>query len=411
MSVFNMEIKSEYLDTTQHSNNRSEFRLPADRLYLSDMKVLNVGCRSTDVANQYNFLVGSYGVISKISLLDGSVVIDEVPKFNIVAGFKNKNHKNWENKDLRKELSRHNLGYSYQGTATDSVEISKIQHFQPYDENLTNNEETTPVGYLALREVFGFLKNSQYVSTTMMKKLRVVIEYESSADVKQAGNVAGVKNQVQPTLSAVYVDNEEEHQAYLKGFKGVEYMSLETDQVQLPENAVLIPGGTADQEKNFRVRGFDKKFVGRVFMTKNAPKGNLNVSEKYKRLGSEAQFKEHTNVVVNGKNLFTEEGITKPNQRLGLLHQTWGTMNTVVGENIPDFTDSVNSVEDNEDIVSHYDVLGFDLSRRVADLQINYKRTSCQGQAKTEMPLQMNVFGEVMKQVAPSNGSYVVQYL
>ena len=84
-------LKSRILDSANHrSKFRTEFKLDENVVYMSDLKLCNVGAVSAGAPFRLNKLVGTHGVIERITLYDGRNKLDEVRRFDIYAGFKNK---------------------------------------------------------------------------------------------------------------------------------------------------------------------------------------------------------------------------------------------------------------------------------------------------------------------------------
>ncbi len=62
------------------ANSRAEYRLPADVMFFSDLRLINVGAAANN-ATEYNSLLGAECMIRSIRLMDGATEIDAVNDF------------------------------------------------------------------------------------------------------------------------------------------------------------------------------------------------------------------------------------------------------------------------------------------------------------------------------------------
>ena len=411
-----MSIRTVLLDAdNDQPNRRTIFRLP-DGIYPSNLKLLNVGCTVNDVTPiSYNNLAGVLALIRQISILDGATVLDSIDKANIWNAFKSYNRGNDQNRDLQKNLQKNNLGFE---VATGSYKI------QPYytDNTVakaTNNANTTAKAWLDLSTMFPFLKQIKYIDTAMFPKFRVVIEYDTDRfPWMQGGNFSDCST-VEPLLVVEEINDPQFRNSVWKDFKGMSYVSYEVDTVRLE---AVLPTSTDTQKKQnetFRLNGFNGKILNRAVVSKNS----LNIadargSDKYGRLGSEAQNSEVFQLRVNGSQLFPRSGIVDNNERLAVLNDTWGVLNSIPCAGSLPFYDSVNYVDDNNNTLGHLDYFGCNVGYKIEDLQLDYERKGAysatlvdQSEGTYNQALYINMFGEIMKRLVFNKGKYIITYM
>ena len=98
MSYYTSDIKTHEIQAyTNSSNFRTEFRLDENKLYMSNMRLMNVGWVQSGANRDINRLVGSYGVIKSLNLFDDNELIDGLDNFNLWAAFSCYNKKNDSN--------------------------------------------------------------------------------------------------------------------------------------------------------------------------------------------------------------------------------------------------------------------------------------------------------------------------
>ena len=112
MSFYTSGVKSNILEpVVDITNNRTEWRIPSDTVYLSNMRICNLALTGTETA--YNRLVGAYGVIKSISLMDGNETLDQLLVANVWVGFKQFNKTNSSSLNAERRLALNAVGYKY----------------------------------------------------------------------------------------------------------------------------------------------------------------------------------------------------------------------------------------------------------------------------------------------------------
>lgn len=431
MSFYTNNIRTDLIDPiVDNTNNRTEFRLTADTLYLSNLRIANLGLtQPAKTAYEYfvNELVGDFGIIRRIELLDGSQKIDSVNEFGILQGFRNYNNPNENNKDLNNRLSQNALGFTtklvkYDNGATPPVVTGKSYEIIKYEQprKVLPAEKDTARGWLSLIDVFPVLKQMEYIHTGLFKDFRIVIEYVSDvnslviAETDITPPVPDINPKTtRPLLIADVVLNQSLQQEVMKSFKGVVYKSFEVERIVLPAN----PAAGESQTITQKLQAFNNRRVNKMLLTKNFPSpSDPSASAIFKNLGSEAMPNQKLNVRVNGKNIFARDGIISDNERLGLLHTTFGTCNTTLGNNLTDvFTDpdELTVYNNPNNYVGRLDYFGWDMfGERVQDLEITYTRGFKAGENNRYIKqLFLHVFGECVKMIVRQGDSLKILYM
>lgn len=405
MSIYNASIKTLEIDPVFYlANNRAEFRLPTDSLYLTSLRLLNIGVTTTADTSvaRYNFLTGSCSTIKNIYLYDGAVVLDQVLDFQNIESFKLYNKENEDNCDMGKVLLSNGLGFVYSLTAGSAN--AKVTEFYPLAPNQpTISDATTPKSYLNLRQVFPILQQLSFIHTGFFKNLRIVVEYGMNIALA-SGATGTAKATTIPLLCADQVLNESVAQKWLSEFKEVSWNAMEVEKVLLNagENG-------KKQEQYFKLNGFEQKTLGRLLMKKT---GMSATSAKYGTNGSEAVVDERVQVRINGSNLLPEGGCDRPNYRLGLLADSFGNCNAIPCSNDTGCFAVSSVVDDAPNRVGRLDYFGIVINKKVSDMQIEYSRL-CRagGSIQYDQPLLLHFIGEVAKALVKSPDGYKILYL
>jgi hypothetical protein len=414
MSVYTENVRTDLIDPILDIQNyRSEHRLVKNNFYASNLRLVNVGLLHTGAGplGNANELCGVFGIIKKIELLDGSKVLDSVQNFNTLQAFRSYNKRNEVNKDTLKHLTQNNMGFVLESQLT-TTSAAKVEEpkIRPYENPraIDQDGQITARGWLSLVDVFPLLKAMPFIHCGLFQNFRIVVEYDGIRSVSTSGNHSVVET-TQPLLLADNILNEQLAQQFLSNFKGVQFVSYENERVVVPA------GDPADDDQSIvqKLQGFNKKSVDRVLISKNAPVYDATKqSPLFNILGSEAQLEETLNIRVNGTNKFPRDGIIGKNEALGLLHDTFGTCNTVVGGNLPSLVNGANHYADESHYVGHLDYFGFHLGGEyISDLQLDYYREIDGANDKTYQQLNLNVFGEVRKQLVVNGGVYDIMYI
>jgi hypothetical protein len=142
-------------------------------------------------------------------------------------------------------------------------------------------------------------------------------------------------------------------------------------------------------------------------------KGTTDVSALYKSHGSITGYGEAVQVVVNGSNIFPLEGIIGANQRLALLHDTFGACDAHPSSanlaiyNVADF------IEEAGDRVGQTDYFGCVVGKPITSLELQYSRyyDTVALDGRYNQPLTLNIFGSVLKSIVKTPQGYSVLYV
>jgi len=411
MSVYTNQVKTYFYDPVHHSNKRSEFKLDIDKLYLSNFRLCNVGCVITNASStiDYNKACGVKSLVRNIYLYDGNVIIDSLVKANRWLAFKSFQVSNDTNTDF-KEKEHIGMGYVFQkNSPADS--LAKIREFNLTESLVSSTNETT-TGWLSIQDMLTFLTSVQYVSTSLFKNLRLVIEWESDVNVILSGTITNqtISSVVQPLLVVDVIEDDKVNSAYLSSWKGSEWKAVENDMTVLSANPIV--GGTPVnvQTKKFKFNNFSNKTVSSILLQKE---GKSSFSAFYKKLGSEAVVGEQIMVRVNNKNILPQP-LVGANEKLALLHDSFGVMNTHTGCNSLNLYSEGTIMENPVQRQQHQAYVGLLLPtiEKVGALEIEYSRVkSANNYLEYDQELSLNLFGQVLKAVVVSKGEYQVVYL
>ena len=404
MSVYTDTLKTLQIDPVFNlSRTRSEFRIPADALYLANLRLLNIGVSVNQADNtaRYNFLTGSASSIKNIFLYDGTTVLDQVLDFQNIQAFKMYNKSNEDNCDMKKVLLNHGMGFVLARSAS-TVPASVFEFFPNASNAPSNSDATTVKGFLSLKDVFPLLAKLDYLHAGLFKSLRIVIEYGTNISVNAS---ATVKDTTQPLLCIDQVLNESVAQKWLSEFKSVAWNALEVEKVSLEAGTA-----GAKQEKSFRLNGFEQKTLGRLLIKKTGL--GTSVSAVYGTNGSEAMVEEKIQVRINGSNILPESGCDRPNYRLGMLVDNFASCNAIPCSNDTGCLKLATIVDSEADRVGHLDYFGLTISKKITDMQIEYSRMCRTGGAdQYAQPLLIHVIGEVAKMLVKTANGYQIVYL
>jgi hypothetical protein len=415
MAFYTNSVVTEiYNSVFDQSKYRSEFRLTPDKLFLSNMRILNLGLTATEVGEKrYNLVNGAGAVIKNIYLYDGSVILDKIINFGDFSAFQAYNHTNQYNSDVGKVLQRNGLGFVYEKEPNpedgESLPITIKETFPNCPTTPRATQEVSAMGFLNLREVFPLLKGAsgmQFIHTGLFKNLRVVIEYNVTGSFVGTGEGAIIGTTL-PILVADCLEDPKVAEKFLSEFKGQSWISNEVESVVVPAS---ITAGT--QEVKYRLTGALGKTVNYMLVQK---KGTTAVSSLYGSHGSETQIDEAFQIVCNGSNILAEQGVTTPSQRLAMLHDTFSTLNThTCAASLPMF-DAQEYVEEYGDRIGRLDYFGCIVNKKVQALDLLYSRlisTDEAVEARFRQGLTLNVFYGIVKQIVKDGkGGYNVMYV
>lgn len=404
-------LKSVYIDPIFNSSKgRSEFRLLQgnNEIYTSNLRLLNVGVVYNGNANYaYNILGGAYCVISRISLLSGNELIEEIRDFTKWASFKNVNSTNDKNKSLNKFINKSLLGFETSGGLTPNSELTYSSYYTSKNTfSAAQNAGNQNTSWLSLRSIFSFLKNTPYLDTNKLDNLRVVLEYNTSSAVITDDDVFDLDNDFGTSEPLLVCDEVMTKDNTVQQPDVIEYLPVELDSVVVPAVNATSNTGTTQQLK-VRVNGFNNKSVNRLLIVNSPTVANLNTD----RWASVSQYNQVVQPVVNGKNLYPFEGIQGVNRRLALMVDTWGELNAIDLMTNVGLGSCVSVHSTNSFLTGTVDYTGFSINNKVDSLDLEYQRDNVvdssqanQTNATLNQALNLSLYGEVRKVLTVNNG-------
>ena len=417
-------VKTDYIDP--HVNiqgKRTEFHLNPESGYYSNLRIVNLGANIA--AKSFNKIAGVYSLVKHAYLYDGKKEIDSMRFANRYLAFTNCLNANDVNVSINRKLVQHAVGYELSG---DKLVQANLRD--------NTNDGTSALaekadGILDCRKLFPILNGLLYLDTSMMKNLRVVIEWES--DSRTIFDETGIAYAVvAPILVADEVMDMGTRNQLAKSQGGVAYNAIEHDawNVVGEDSAGGDPANLAEEKsQSNKIEGFNNKYVSRVLISK-AFSNKANYGSPvlgFGDLGSLAQHKEKLACRVNGQNLFSGDGIEHEGYKAKLLSMAYNQVNIPPYGNLESVgTDDINGTSVHQGgtmgiVANKQDErtgtanwIGFSLEDRIKDLNFTYKRTKVKdGRAveKNNAALDVHIYCEVQKQFTKSGMDYEIKYV
>jgi hypothetical protein len=425
MSVFNANISTRIIDPVFDSENfRTEWRLNSNTVYLSNMRLINVGIEDDGNSETgLNPLTGAY-CIESIQLYDGNQLLDQVLQASIYRAFQNANNTNDLNMSVENVLSRNSYGFiasgiqDWTGTEPNREDI-KISGLWEGTFETGSNEPNS--AWISLKEVLPFLTSSLYVPTSVFKNLRLVIQWKSKAQLKNL-IVERTVNVNTLSLSSLVVDevvDGDGREKVMKNYQGVVFKAVEHDAVHCE---AINPAADSKETQNnrFLVNGFNNKTVERLIVVQTPLTESTWVDGTETKgagnQGSVAQLNNAFQFRVNGANKLPRSGFTKKNQRLAALTDSYGEFTIIPTSNfvyVPYMKDLVSADNQTQNLLGQIDYTACDIREPVRELIIEYNRDGVAGAGNAEInqPVRLNLFGECTKSIRVDNGKYIISYL
>ncbi len=396
-------VKNTLLDPVLDvKNNRSEFRImndETDRVLLPNLRLfLGVSCAA---APHYNFVAGAGALIRNIFLMDGNVVLDSCRNANGWLAFQNYLGFNDENASKFSALQQKVIGYSVQGqlpandTAGNNDDDPSTQEIYRTAQGTIPAvaDSLTNAGYLDLKRVLPMLSAVEGLPLSVFSSgIRIVIEYETDIN-KLLNTSANAPTTIRPIISYDELTNDADKKEVQSGFKGAVWDSILHDLVVVPQATANNVAGfnpaandsRGNQEINANVKNYRGKYLKKLVVSKNptntAVFKNGNTIAPMGAFASVTSINEAINVKINGAPKLPLD-CDKPNKRLALLSDTWGTtnaypLNATFGNNKSyDILRSFDGVSTVEKQVGVQDYFGCDIEDTVKDMQLKYVRTA-----------------------------------
>jgi hypothetical protein len=410
MSIYSSDITTRLIDPVfDKSNFRSEYRLQNDTLYLASLRLIDVGF-SSSATNGYNRLLGALGCIESIQLFSGNELLDQILSATHLNAFRSANTNNNDNMSLNRYLKHSRLGYLAQGDQTyDSIsggqELDDIKVSVQQDADSNSGSKA----WISLKDMLPFLSASNHLPTDRLRNLRLVVNWKQDLkDMIVQDRTATLASLTGSVLVADEMNPSPERDAIMKSYQGVRYRPIEHDSVHV--NAVTGTSASnleVEQKNTFSLNGFLNKKLHKVAIVKtptdSATWTSGNANEGFANQGSTALWKERLQVRVNGANKLVGDGVTRPNQRLAMLTDAYGSFNVVQGQQCTWLAEGTNQIEDADTQGElAYDGLVID-EPSVREFVVELDRTGVYQNDKLNQALTLNLFGETEKAVVPTN--------
>ena len=389
---FDSSIQTEYLDPVSFVPGlRCRFELDGTKMaYLSNMRLLDIGVVSGSL-HTYNRGLGALALIKNIRLLDGRTELSALRNPAQYLFFKNANRTNAINDSNDGYLKRHQLGFQVKEIDNKIATIFNRGQADTTDAN-------TAKAYLDLREVFPILNTLRVLPTELFQNLQIEIEFNPKERDVLADTSSGIAP-VRPILAVDTISNEV--------------------MVRQEINAIAKNGVVWDEIESL---GFKGKYVERLLLCKqlqDITKGSTGTIQNGFGgvASSQSLLNQTTQYRLNGKNVLPGfNGISGQNERLGVLSDEWGSVNSYPGSNLYAWSKGLENVETGDKLNGQMSWDCVRLGARVADLVVNISRTNnldASAQAATNDGIVCNLYGEVKKALAlgaSAGASYRIVY-
>ena len=410
------QIRTSYVDPVSFvPNGRCAFELDADKVaYLSNMRLLNLGCVTDATPGEYSRGLGSLACIKNIRLMDARTELGALRNPAQYLFWKNVNRTNSENKSNDSYLKRNGIGQEIQVT---SNKVHRV-----YASNVvTNDPDTTNLGYLDLREVFPILNEVAVLPVAVFSNLRIEIEFEANVNRQILTDTARPVTIQRPVLALDHTDDPETvKQALAAIAQGVSWREIENDNFTMA--AVAIGANpNVRQAVQFQSMAFRGKYLERMLLCKQLQtladeQTGTTVLGYGGVASSQAVLEQHTQYRLNGKNILPGfNGTTRPNEALGLLSDEWGVSSMLPGGNLYQWSNIglLNAGGSDNSGQTAWDAIR--VGARVSELQVQLSRLNNQDTSTTKTPtnsaLTINLYAEVQKQLTVMGNDYIVGYM
>ena len=432
MSLYSSgSIKTRFFEPVHQDSNTLEFNLDNETAYYSDLKLINLGTHRAS-SDAYSDAAGCYGKIRAIHLLSNGQKLDSLRDANRYLAFLNSLPHPSEQSSLvcNEAKCKYSLTVS---SVKQELDHRKASPSSP--SNASVGARARANGALSLKTVFPVLAEMVHLNTSMMKNIKIRVEFETRPERVVTANT-NVANQADPVplLVADQIINESLVSELDKAYSSpVVWNSIEHDQIGVDSGGSPGAGTKVVQQTSRKLLGFNDKFLSRVLVIKqNATvakdvAGNATVG--YGTYASPVQYLEKFNVRLNGKNLFVGSGLDTPAKMTMMCADTFGASTMAQGDDrtsigIQNDIDNAattryqgmrtkvgNKVNPK---VGQCGYIGFSIVDQVQDLQLDYERTNVNDtdvRNRYNNPLILHVYGEVRKMMKIDRSGFRVSYM
>jgi hypothetical protein len=326
-------VRTQIIDPITHSQILCELRLDPYKVY-TNLRIAGLGATSAANACDYVDLSGVYSLINRIVLYDGSTVLDVLDNAHEYLAFQN-------------TLSQNGLDYSLysvlKGTSRsftlDPVDGVKSAHLLPKrSAGITTNADTTFLGWLNLASCFNLLNKLPMLDTTLLKNLRIVIEWRKSLGaLKGAGDVLTI---LAPQLLADEIlDADGGNVRSLPDKSYAVSFVRRINEIVTLDGTTVAPGAETKKTVKTRLNAFNGMVVNRMLMITQLPanetsaaatdrlKADTSISLPFLALPALPAYRNPNSVfqlTVNGQTVFDFSGVDSRARKSQYLCDAWG---------------------------------------------------------------------------------------
>jgi len=177
MSLSNT-VKTHELEPILFTQSRCEFRIPADKIFLQNLRLANLGLTTTSAIGSnaplsYAYNTGVFQVIQNMFLYHNNQMLCQIKGVDQWMAFQNLLYTNEENMDRVNNVVKSNLGFKFNANTTGAISTPTPASVISAD-NLDNQPSL-----LSLSKVLSFLDQVGYLNTNVMRQLRLVIDFNT----------------------------------------------------------------------------------------------------------------------------------------------------------------------------------------------------------------------------------------
>lgn len=415
-NLYNSNITTRIIDAVfEKEKFRSEYRLQPDTVYLANFRLAGLGIDSTP-AQELNYLLGQLACIKSIQLYDGNQLLSQQNQASIYNAFKALRHDNDTNISLNEVLARNSLGYVTNGNQAYDATTGYTERDDVKIETQETLNSTDNKAWFSLGTLLPFLKSSFYVPTNVYKRLRLIINWKSDAELKDViveDRTHTLTTYKDVTLVVDEMNMSDQRESMMKSYEGLVWSEVELDSVDLPSVAPQADSSLV-QSNSFLVNGFNNKKLQKLLMVQTPTDSTTwvtgNANSKFSNQGSKALYDAKYQVRVNGSNKIPRANWEGSNRRLAHLVDAYGETNTILGQNVTYLKEGSNYIEE-ADTIGQLDYTGLIVDENINEMIVSVDRTGVAGNTDLNQRIRLNLFGEVQKAVIMrDNESYNVIY-
>jgi hypothetical protein len=176
MSLSNI-VKTHELEPILFTPSRAEFRIPADKIYLQNLRLSNLGLTTTSTVGSnaplsYAYNVGAFQIIKNIFLYHNNQMLAQIKGVDEWMAFQNLLYSNEENMDKVNLVVKTTMGFEF-NSVDGKIEVPAQVS------NISSAHAVKQPSLLSLSKILSFLDQVGYLNTNVMRQLRLVIDFNT----------------------------------------------------------------------------------------------------------------------------------------------------------------------------------------------------------------------------------------